>query len=112
MLALKCCRCARLPFCVSGLLGGSSRSSRSICNLAPYTLADYPNRMVHLGCAKCGRAGRFGLDRLIAQYGADVKLPDLRHRLAQCPPTLPNHRPVRETDVCGVEFPGLVRMGP
>jgi hypothetical protein len=40
--------------------------------------------MLRLECAKCGRAGRYRIDRLIERYGSDIALPDLRHELAQC----------------------------
>jgi hypothetical protein len=65
------------------------------------TLADHPGPMVRLRCRKCDRIGRYRLARLIAVYGSDAKLPDLRHRLAKCPRTLLNHWPVSESDPCG-----------
>ena len=34
---------------------------------------------------KYGRFGRYRIDKLIAQYGPEIPLPDLRHGLAQCP---------------------------
>jgi hypothetical protein len=42
-------------------------------------------KMVRLVCDKCGRQGQCRIDRLLAQYGPDVAMPDLRHELAQCP---------------------------
>jgi hypothetical protein len=39
--------------------------------------------------------------RLSADYGADMKLPDLRHKLAQCP------RREDMRDPCEVEYPEL-----
>ena len=50
-----------------------------------YTLADYPHDMVEIECAKCGRRGRRRTERLIEEYGPDMKLPDLLRVLAQCP---------------------------
>ena len=41
--------------------------------------------MIRLECSKCGRFGRYRIDKLIAKYGPDIALPDLRHELAQCP---------------------------
>jgi hypothetical protein len=70
-------------------------------------LSDLTEPMLDLVCAKCGRAGRYSVARLIAEHGADVKLPDLRHRLAKCARTLPRQRPVSESDPCGVEYANL-----
>jgi hypothetical protein len=52
-----------------------------------YSLAEAAARlnMLRLECAKCGRAGRYHIDRLIERCGPDIALPDLRHELAQCP---------------------------
>jgi hypothetical protein len=41
--------------------------------------------MVRLRCAKCGRRGQYQVDGLLAKYGPDIAMPDLRHELAQCP---------------------------
>jgi hypothetical protein len=32
--------------------------------------------VLHVECAKCGRSGRYRLDRLIERYGIDAKLFD------------------------------------
>jgi hypothetical protein len=40
------------------------------------------NRLVR---RKCDRARRYKVARLIAEQGADMKLPELRHVLAKCP---------------------------
>jgi hypothetical protein len=69
-----------------------------------YTLGDCTKPTLELVCRKCERSGRFNVGRLIAEYGADKKLPELRHVLAKCPRTLPNHRSVNESDPCGVEY--------
>jgi hypothetical protein len=37
-----------------------------------------------LGIVPCGRRGRYNVQRLIAMYGADIRLPDLRAILANC----------------------------
>jgi hypothetical protein len=58
-----------------------------------YTLADCTEPIIELVCRKCGRAGRFRVSRLIAEYGFNTKLPDLRHRLAKCLRTGPDQRP-------------------
>jgi hypothetical protein len=46
------------------------------------TLAEYPTDMVRLACSRYERRGQYRKDRLIAERGADVRLPDLRHVLA------------------------------
>jgi hypothetical protein len=47
-------------------------------------LKDYPTAMVRLACTRCERRGQFRLDTLIAKYGAETTLPDLRPLIAQC----------------------------
>jgi hypothetical protein len=41
--------------------------------------------MVRLKCSKCGRHGQYQVDKLLAKYGPDIAMPDLRHELAQRP---------------------------
>jgi hypothetical protein len=36
-------------------------------------------------CAQCGRFGRYNVAQLIERHGGDMKMPDLRHVLANCP---------------------------
>jgi hypothetical protein len=69
-----------------------------------YTLADCTKPTLELACRKCERSGRFNVARLIAEHGADMKLPELRHILAKCPRTEPSQRPVSESDPCAVEY--------
>jgi hypothetical protein len=47
-------------------------------------LRDYPGEIVRLSCAKCGRAGQYKKQNLIARYGADIRLLDLREEIAKC----------------------------
>jgi|SoiMetStandDraft_5_1073268.scaffolds.fasta_scaffold153803_1 hypothetical protein len=54
-------------------------------------LRDYPGEIVRLSCAKCGRAGQYKkqnliarYQNLIARYGADIRLLDLREEIAKC----------------------------
>ena len=65
------------------------------------TLADYPRATVHIKCDKCGREGLLSKARLIAEHGAGIRLPDLRHTLAACP------RRGRMHDPCEVVFSEL-----
>jgi hypothetical protein len=47
-------------------------------------LREYPSNLVRLSCEKCGRAGQYPKQNLIARYGADIRLPDLRWEISQC----------------------------
>ena len=47
-------------------------------------LREYPTPIVRLSCEKCGRAGQYPKRNLIARYGADIRLPDLREEISQC----------------------------
>jgi hypothetical protein len=47
-------------------------------------LADLLTETLSIECEPCGRRGRYNVAKLMEQYG-DVKLPDLRHILANCP---------------------------
>jgi len=42
-------------------------------------LYEYPKPMVRLACENCGRSGQYRKETLIARYGADTRLPDLRY---------------------------------
>jgi hypothetical protein len=47
-------------------------------------LCEYPVEMVRLSCQKCGRAGQYRKQNLIARFGPDILLPDLREEIAKC----------------------------
>ena len=47
-------------------------------------LREYRAELVRLSCEKCGRAGQYPKRNLIARYGADIRLPDLRWEISQC----------------------------
>ena len=47
-------------------------------------LREYPAETVRLSCQKCGRAGQYKKRNLIARYGGDIRLPDLRETISQC----------------------------
>ena len=49
------------------------------------TLSEWPYRMVRLACDLCPRRGQYRKETLIALFGGDVLMPDLRHKIAQCP---------------------------
>ena len=46
-------------------------------------LHEYPTDVIRLSSEKCGRAGRYKKPGLIARYGADIRLPDLRQEIAE-----------------------------
>jgi hypothetical protein len=48
------------------------------------TLSDFRVPTLSIECEPCGRRGRYNVAKLMEQYG-DMKLPDLRHVLANCP---------------------------
>jgi hypothetical protein len=54
--------------------------------------------MIRIRCDKCHRSGQYQTERLLAKYGPDIAMPDLRHELAQCP-----HRSDM-SDPCQVEY--------
>jgi hypothetical protein len=49
------------------------------------TLAEWPYRMVRLACDLCPRRGQYKKETLIARFGGDVLMPDVRHLIAECP---------------------------
>ena len=67
-------------------------------------LRDYPRATVRLACERCSRAGQYHKDVLIAQYGADIARPDLRHRIAKC------ERAGKLHNACGVHYPDLIPL--
>ena len=66
-------------------------------------LRDYPGEIVRLSCPKCERAGQYRKQTLIERYGADIRLPDLREEIAQCP------RHGQMHDACMVRYVDLIR---
>ncbi len=60
--------------------------------------------MLEIACRRCERRGRLRMARLIEQYGADMRLPELRYILAaDCPRVVAD----RVYDRCGVHYPQL-----
>ena len=57
-----------------------------------------------IACTRCDRHGRLRLDRLLAQHGADMSMPELGRLIAaDCPRMVAD----KMHDVCGWRFPGL-----
>ena len=52
--------------------------------IGSHSLGDFPSAVVRIDCERCGRAGSYGRDRLISQFGADAALPDVLMALAEC----------------------------
>jgi len=69
------------------------------------TLADLREPFVELACTRCDRRGRLARERLVAEHGEAVKLPDLRVAIANCP------RKGKLGDACGVYFVALAPGG-
>ena len=63
-------------------------------------LRDHPGDTVRVVCDKCGRRGQYPKVKLIAIYGPDITLPDLRVESAKCD---------REGthDACGIHYVGV-----
>jgi hypothetical protein len=58
-------------------------------------------------CDKCGRFGRYHLERLIEQYGIDAKLFNWSDEItAGCPRKIAN----RQNDLCGARYPDLPKV--
>ena len=64
-------------------------------------LRDHPGDVVRIACEKCGRHGQYPKRKLIAVYGHDIPLPDLRVEIAKC------ERDGKMHDACGVHYLGL-----
>ena len=48
-----------------------------------HTLSDFRVPTLSVECAPCGRHGRYNIAKLMEKHG-DMKLPELRHVLANC----------------------------
>jgi len=48
------------------------------------SLGEFPLDVVRIDCQRCGRAGSYRRDGLVARFGADIALPDLLVALASC----------------------------
>jgi len=65
--------------------------------------------VLHAECHKCGRRGRYHLDRLIERYGIDAKLFDWTDEItADCPRKIAN----KLDDLCGARCTPLMTLLP
>jgi hypothetical protein len=69
------------------------------------TLGNFPHSMVRLACRKCDRRGQLSRDRLLAEHGPAIAMPDLLGKLADCPRRGMMHDP------CGAHYADLVPKG-
>jgi len=67
------------------------------------SLGEFPLGIVRVECERCGRAGSYRRDGLMARFGPDIALPDLLAALASC--ERPAARPQRWT-ATGTLTPG------
>lgn len=73
----------------------------------PSRLRDYPYEKLEVVCRKCERAGVYRISRLIEQHGPNMTFLELRKVFeATCAKT---NDVTRLNEVCGVNFPDLVR---
>ena len=66
-------------------------------------LSDIREPTLTIGCERCGRRGRYNVQRLVAAHGADAKLPALLAILANCDKA----RSVSVYDRCQARFEGF-----
>jgi hypothetical protein len=78
-------------------------------NSGAVTFGDLAGKLVMLdvACSKCDRRGRLSVAKLIAEHGADMRLPDLREVLAGDCPRL---RATSYSDRCAVHYPQLAAV--
>ena len=73
------------------------------------TLGDLLGRVhaLDIRCTRCDRAGRVKLDKLLAEYGPDLPMPELAVRLAgDCPKA----QATSPAERCFVIFPQLLDL--
>jgi hypothetical protein len=63
--------------------------------------------VLRVACAKCERAGRYRLDRLVKDRGRDAKVIDWLSELTADCPRMSAHN---MNDQCGARFPDLPRV--
>jgi hypothetical protein len=57
-----------------------------------------------LACSRCDRAGRYGMDTLIARHGPGFGIPELLRLLSD---DCPKRQSLSAYDLCGVHCPDL-----
>jgi hypothetical protein len=82
-------------------LGGKTLKAEMV-ERAP-TLRDWPYYMVRVACDLCPRKGQYRKETLMGRFGADITMPDLRQKIANCP------RRDAPGEDCGAYFVNLRR---
>ena len=72
------------------------------------SLREYPGELVRLSCEKCGRAGQYRKQNSIERFGADIRLPDLRHVASAAGAAVSTAVFGTETFAVQLNFPGSV----
>ena len=63
--------------------------------------------VLRIDCDKCGRRGRYRVDRLVKKYGIDAKLFAWSDEVtADCPRKIAKNL----SDMCGARFPALSKV--
>ena len=65
------------------------------------SLGEFPFDVVRIDCERCGRAGSYRWDGLMARFGTDIALPDLLVALSAC------ERRADFSRTCGARFTDL-----
>jgi hypothetical protein len=58
-----------------------------------HTLSDLPDRLCRIRCERCGRAGAYRRETLMARFGDEMALPDVLIALTACPRRRSNSNP-------------------
>jgi hypothetical protein len=80
--------------------------SRQLAAPGVVTLGQVADRlpMLEVSCNRCGRRGRLRMDRLLADHGPALPIPELRRIVAA---DCDRMQAMKIHDVCGVHFPAL-----
>jgi hypothetical protein len=80
-----------------------ARSVRAMPRDGSMTLSDVRGPTLAIGCERCGRHGRYNVERLVAAHGADAQLTELLVTLANCEKA----RSLSIHDRCKAKFEGF-----
>ncbi len=70
------------------------------------SLGEFPVDVVRIECERCGRAGSYRRDGLMARFGPNIALPDLLVALSACERRADFSKP------CGARYTDLAQGGP
>jgi hypothetical protein len=85
--------------------------ARAVSTRGSITMAELVGKleMLEVACHRCDRRGRLSLERLIAEHGVGMGLPELRSILAA---DCPRAGSVTINDRCGIHYPQLPELFP